>query len=127
MVCEFARHIEVSGVCEQVLEDAEVGVEAVGLGYDAERELDGALIGADILAVDEQIAAADRGYARKHLHRGGFAGAVRAEEAETFALGDVEANAVDRCEFVESLGQIACVNSRLLLQIFVRCGSCALL
>src|SRR5262249_57359827 len=41
----------------------------------------------------------------EHLHRGGLAGAVRAEEAEDLAATDVEADVVDRGEIAEPAGE----------------------
>ena len=49
----------------------------------------------------------DRPHALDHLEGGRLAGAVRAEDAEHLALGDLEADAVDGRELAVSLAQVA--------------------
>jgi hypothetical protein len=88
------RDVEVAGVGAEVLEDAEVGVEVVVLGHDAETLLDGAGLAFGVHAEDTQRAGGDGRDAADHTDGAGLAGAVGAEQAKALALHDFEVDSV---------------------------------
>jgi hypothetical protein len=61
----------------------------------------------DVEAGDARRAGARPHEGREHVHRGGLARAVRAEQAEELAWRDLEVEAVDRGELAVALGQPA--------------------
>ena len=63
-------------------------------------------------AHDRERAVGDRRDAADHPHRRGLAGAVRPQEAERFAGGDVEVDGVDGREIAEPFGQAAGMDER---------------
>src|SRR6185437_1789459 len=83
-------HVAVSGRAFRQVADLLAGGDAIGL---------------DIVAQDAGAARCGRQIARHHLHGGGFARAVGAEEAEHLALGDNEIDSGDRYERSEVFGQ----------------------
>ncbi len=84
-----------------VLHHGQVRIEAEGL-----REIPGVLAGvARGLAEDLRHAAAGLHHARQHLERAGLAGAIRADQAEDLALGDLEADAAHRFEAAVALDE----------------------
>src|SRR5215218_1574240 len=103
---------EVARVHEQVLADAQVAVEVVVLGHDAEARLDLAAMARDVQPEHRQAALAHARQPVDHLHRRRLAGAVRAEEAEALAALHVEVDAVDRDDAAVGLAQAARVDGR---------------
>ncbi len=71
----------------------------------AEARLRGDGVGLDIMAADRDAARRRREIARDHLHGGGFAGAVGAEEAQHLAFGDGKVDAGDGGNGAEIPGQ----------------------
>jgi hypothetical protein len=51
------------------------------------------------------VPAVGRENAREHPHRGGLAGAIGADQAEDFALGDVEIELIDGDDLAERAAQ----------------------
>src|SRR6185369_7691716 len=78
----------------EVLLAGEVAIEGQRLGRDADPAPNGGP-GGVVLAVDLHRTAVGAQGSRDHPDGGGLAGAVGAEEAEGFALADVEGHAVD--------------------------------
>ena len=71
----------------------------------------------------DDVVAGDRGGAggrleqrRQHPQRGGLAGAVRAEEADDLALGDVEVDAVDGADLLVFLPVPCGTSARVLVR-----------
>ena len=103
---------EVAAIDRQVLADGQLGVQGVLLRDDAEASPDLRSVHRRVHAHHLERPVGDRGGAADHPHRRGLAGPVRSEEAEGFAGGDVEVDAVDRGELAEALGQPAGMDER---------------
>jgi hypothetical protein len=89
----------------QETEHRHLGICRRALGQEAEHAPRGEAVGADIVAADARGAGGGCDEAGEHLHRGGFARAVGAEEAEHLAAGDAEGHVVDGREGAEALAQ----------------------
>ena len=116
----MVRNVKQAGVQLQVLPYAQFAIERESL-----RHITHSLAGGDIFRVDrlaEQpgLAFAGGQQAGEHLHGGGFAAAVRAEEAKNFATGDTKVNVVDGDKVAEAHGQAARFNSDLFLTAVAR-------
>jgi len=85
----------VAGVEEQVLQDAEIGVEQVLLRGDAEEGLDPPRLAGDVQAVDADRAGGRPERAVDHLQGRRLPGAVRPEQAQAAPAGNAEADRVD--------------------------------
>ena len=101
------RHAEVAAVDDEVVADSQLHVEVVLLRDDAElsADLGAALVG--IQAEHLEVAAGAGRHGADHPHRGRLARAVGSEQAERFALGDLERDAVDGDELLVLLGEVA--------------------
>ena len=84
---------------------AEVQIGGHGLGDDSDDLADLARGTHDVMALDARVAGSRRNERRQHADERGFAGAVRPEETENFAVTYIETQTVDGAEIAESLGQ----------------------
>ena len=107
-----ARQVEVAAVDHEVVEDGQLGVEAVLLGHDAEA-------GPDARAVDRGIEAEDAQLAARRLDTQPIIRMVDVlpapfgpEEAERLTRLDLEVDAVDRDEVAEALGEVRSLDQR---------------
>ena len=102
---------EVAGVDEQVLEHGEVLVEVVLLGDDPDprAHLPGLAVGVQLQHV--KLAGGPPQPAEEHLHGGGLAGAVGAQEAEALAVLDLEVDAVHGAAIGKGLDEAAGLGS----------------
>ena len=107
------REVEVAPVDDEVLEDRQLHVERVLLGYDAEACADRASRAwRGPCPSTRERAVRDRRDAADHPHRARLAGAVGAQEAERLAPRDVEVDPVDGREVAEALRQAAGMDDR---------------
>ena len=104
---DAAGQPEVPAVDQQVLDHGQLDVEGVFLRHHAEPRPDRGTVPDRVGAEDGQFPAGRRRDAADHPHRGGFARAVRPEEAECLAPVQVEIDPVHRREITEPLGQAA--------------------
>jgi hypothetical protein len=98
---------EVVRLLDQVLADGEVAVEVGLLRHHADARLDLAPLPPRIHAEHPQLAVADGCEAVDHLHRGGLAGSVRAQEPEADSGRHLEVDARDGDPLSVALGQLA--------------------
>ena len=96
----------------EVLAHRQLAVEREALRHEADP-----LAGLDVARVDrtaeeQRLAVAARQQAGQHLHRGGLAAAVRAQEAEDLAALDAEADVVDGGEVAEAAREPARLDGR---------------
>jgi hypothetical protein len=89
------RQVEVAAVDDQVLQDAQFLVERVRLRDHAEARPDRRSVAGRIQPEDGQLTGSHGRDGADHPHRRGLARAVRPEESECLARGDVEFDAVD--------------------------------
>ncbi len=99
------RQVEQPGVQHQVLPHAQLGIQGKGLGHVADPATGRHVAGVHRLAEQRARAFAGRQQAGEHLHGGGLAAAVGAEEAEDLPTLDTEADVIDRDEVAETTGQ----------------------
>jgi hypothetical protein len=104
---------EVAAEDQQVLDDAQLFVEHIRLGHDAQPGPNRRTVARGIEPEHGERPVADRRNGADHPHRGGLPGAVRAQEAEGLAGRDVEVHCVHSRERTEPLGQAAGVDERL--------------
>ncbi|GLK58309.1 hypothetical protein GCM10017624_04660 [Azotobacter vinelandii] len=97
--------VEQAGVQLQVLQDRQFAVEGERLGHVAHPPARVDVLRVHRLAEQQGLALAGRQQAGEHLHGGGFAAAVGAEEAEDFPAFDAEVHVVHRDEVAEAAGQ----------------------
>ena len=101
-----AREVEDAGVEFEVLTDRELAVEGEGLRHVADALARGQVVGVHGIAEEPGLALGGGEEAGQHLHRGGLAATVGAEEAEDLAAADGEADAVHGGEGAEPLGEV---------------------
>ena len=108
------RHAEQARMQHQVLLDAEFGVQRKRLRHVADTPPRGDVARVHFLPEQPGFALARRQQAGEHLHGGGLAAAVGAEEAENLAAVDAEVDVVDRREIAEAHGQVARFDGNIL-------------
>src|SRR5580704_3269094 len=91
-------HVVKLGVNVEVLVDGEVEVAGKSLGNYADAATGAVGIFGDIVSGNDGAAGGDRQQSGHHADERRFAGAVGAEQAEDFSVGDVERDVVNRCE-----------------------------
>ncbi len=96
-----------AGVEAQVLVDRQVLEQRELLAHVADAALGPLGVGDDVLAQDADAAGLRGDRAGEHADGRGLAAAVRAEEPEDLASGDVEVDAVHGGEVAETLGEAA--------------------
>ena len=90
----------------QQLDEGQLVEEGRRLELDADAPLHLARVGLHVDAVDDGLAAIDRAHPLDHLEGRRLARAVRSEDPEDLALGDLEADAVDRRQAAVLLAQV---------------------
>ncbi|MCY1417919.1 hypothetical protein D9M71_334650 [compost metagenome] len=98
--------VEQPGVQVEVLQHRQLAVQGERLGHVADTPARRHVMGVHRLAEQRAAALAGRQQAGEHLHGGGLAAAVGAEEAEDFPALDAEADVVHRDEIAEAAGQV---------------------
>ena len=103
-----ARHGKELAIEEDIFRDREVFIESEALRHIAEAQLGAFGIGADIHAIDNDIAGIRAQYAGKHPHDGGLASSIRAYEAEYLATGNRQIDRSHRLHRSEVFGEPLC-------------------
>ncbi|GJD99972.1 hypothetical protein GMJLKIPL_1890 [Methylobacterium isbiliense] len=101
------------GVQFEVLQHRQLAVEREGLRHVADVAARLHVVLADRAAEQPRVPLRGGQEAGEHLHRGGLAAAVRAEEAEDLAAADAEADVVHRREGAEAPRQVLRLDRRL--------------
>ena len=110
----FARgQMKQPGVQIEVLPDRQFGVERKRLRHVTDAKPRRHVARVERFAEQQRFAFAWRQQSGQHLHRGGFAAAVGADEAEYLAALDGEIDPIDGGEIAEAAGQIAGDDHRL--------------
>ena len=118
---DFAvRNMKQAGVQFEVLPDGQFAIEREGLRHIAHPLAGGDILRIDRLAEQPGFAFAGGQQAGEHLHGGGFAAAVGAEEAEDFTARDAEVNVVDGDEVAKAHGQPTGFDGDLFLAVVAR-------
>ena len=112
--------MEQAGVQLEVLPDGQFAIEREGLRHIAHPLAGGDILRVDRLAEQPGFTFAGGQQAGEHLHGGGFAAAVGAEEAEDFTAGDAEINVVDGNKVAKAHGQAARFDGDLFLTAVAR-------
>ena len=112
-VGSVSGEVEDAGVEVEVLTDRELAVEGERLRHVADALARGQVVGVHGIAEELGLAFGGGQEASQHLHRGGLAAAVGAEEAEDLAAADGEAHAVHGGEAAEPLGEVGGLDGRL--------------
>ena len=86
------------GLVIQVVDDGHLRVEGAVLRQIADAPLNGAAVGGDVQPVDADAARVRLKEAGEHLHDGGLARPVVAEQADDFAATDIERDIVHRAQ-----------------------------
>ena len=100
------------GVDAEVLFDGEVGVAGQGLGNDADHAAHRVGLFGHIVSGDDGLAGGERDERGHHADEGALAGAVGAEKAEDFALGNRKADVLDRFEVAVALEDVVDFDGR---------------
>ena len=100
------RQVKQAGVQLEVLAHAQFAVEGEGLRHVADASAGGQVLRVQWLAEQRHRALGGGEQAGEHLHGGGLAAAVGAQEAEDLALGDGEADVPHGGEVAEFQGQV---------------------
>ena len=95
-----------------VLVDREILVKPEALGHVADVRSRQLGVGDDIDSFDRDRTLVRRHHRRQQAHDCRFSGAVRADEAEDFALGAVQTQSAHRRHAAEALGQVADLDRR---------------
>jgi len=90
----------------EVLPGAQLAIQRIALGHEADPLARGQVASIHRAAKQTGAALAGRHQAGEHLHGGGLAAAVGAEETEDLAAADGEADLVHRGEVAETQGQV---------------------
>ncbi len=114
------RNMKQAGVQFEVLPDGQFAIERESLRHIAHPLAGGDIFRVDRLAEQPGFAFAGGQQAGEHLHGGGFAAAVGAEEAEDFTAGDAEVNVVDGDEVAKAHGQPTGFDGDLFLAVVAR-------
>ena len=112
--------VEDLGVEIEVLPHRQLAVKREGLRHVADPIAGGQVVGVHGLAEELRLAFGGGKQAGEHLHRGGLAAAIRAEEAEDLAAADGEAHAIDGGEAAEALGEVRGLDGRLAAGVHAR-------
>ena len=111
--CPVSGKVEDLGMEIEVLPDRQLAVEREGLRHVADPIAGGQVVGVHGLAEELRLALGGGEKAGEHLHRGGLAAAIRAEESEDLAAADGEAHAIDGGEAAEALREVRGLDGRL--------------
>ena len=104
---QFARREAVqAAVVAEVLGDRQLLVEARRLEDDAELTANGGRFETKVVAEDRDLALLERNERRQQTEERRLAAAVRAEEGEDFALGDIEREIVDGETVAVAVGNV---------------------
>ena len=100
------RHGEQMGVQHEVLMHRQFRIQREPLRHIAHAPARGDVLGIDLVPKQRRAAFAGRQQAGQHLHGGGFAAAVGADETEDLAPADAEIDVVNGDEIAEAHGEI---------------------
>ncbi len=105
-----AGDAEEVGVELHVFIDGQIDIEAEALGHVADRILNGLGVADHVMAGHPRLTLAGIQQAAQHAQRSGLAGAVRTDQPEDLAAGDLQVQVVHGRQGVEAPGEVPGAN-----------------